>query len=124
MTYLHDYVDAIKMAVVVKRTLQETALDWADPRLESVVRAQSRPIVEVRRISMNSPLTMELLVGGASSLGVTSAVVYLFKNPSKLGEWWPKLQASWYDARAEAEKAKQAYEALVSARTEIEELER
>ncbi|NUP77580.1 MAG: hypothetical protein HOV96_08540 [Nonomuraea sp.] len=56
--------------------------------------------LRVRRISMNSPLTMELLTTGAGGAGVVSAVVFLFKNPDKIGAWFPTLQSSWYNGRA------------------------
>ncbi|MEU6410710.1 hypothetical protein [Microbispora sp. NPDC046933] len=79
--------------------------------------------VRVERISMNSPLTLELLTTGVGGAGAVSAVVYLFKNPDKIGEWFPKLQTSWYNGRAEAEKARKAYEKLRKARTEMRELQ-
>lgn len=90
-------------------------------------RQRSRPYghdrVHVRRISMNSPLVMDLIVTGTGTAGVASAVVYLFKNPDKLGEWFPKLQAAWYNGRVEAEKARKAYEKLKKARTKVRELQ-
>ncbi|MGW4412724.1 hypothetical protein ACWEJ6_52680 [Nonomuraea sp. NPDC004702] len=52
-----------------------------------------------------------------------SLVVFLFRNPDKVGSWFPKLQASWYSGRAEAEKARKAYEKLREARTEMGELQ-
>ncbi|WP_146178597.1 hypothetical protein [Nonomuraea fuscirosea] len=45
----------------------------------------SRGNVHLRSISMNSPLTLELVTTGAGSAGVISAVVYLFRNPDKIG---------------------------------------
>ncbi|GII81999.1 hypothetical protein Sru01_69810 [Sphaerisporangium rufum] len=49
--------------------------------------------------------------------------MYVFKNPDKVGEWWPKLQLSWYNGRTEAEKARKAYEKLRNARTKVRELQ-
>ncbi|MEV4015268.1 hypothetical protein AB0J35_32675 [Nonomuraea angiospora] len=43
--------------------------------------------VHVSRVSMASPLTPELIMTGLSSTGAAFAVVYLFKNPDKIGEW-------------------------------------
>ncbi|GAA1024663.1 hypothetical protein Aple_103580 [Acrocarpospora pleiomorpha] len=79
--------------------------------------------IVVSRISMNSPLTVELATTALTSAGLVSAVVYLFKNPDKLGGWFPKLQTSWYDGLAEREKAKAALEELRKAKTEMRELE-
>ncbi|MBB6545859.1 hypothetical protein [Nonomuraea rubra] len=84
----------------------------------------SRGNVHLRSISMNSPLTLELVTTGAGGAGVISAVVYLFRNPDKIGSWFPRLQASWYNGRAEAEKARRAYEKLRKARTRMRELDR
>ncbi|MBB4702957.1 hypothetical protein [Sphaerisporangium siamense] len=84
---------------------------------------QSYEFVTVNRISMNSPLWMDLTVGGFTGGSVVSTVVFLFKNPDKIGAWFPKLRASWYNGQAEAEKARQKVEKLRKARTEIRELE-
>ncbi|MBF8191382.1 hypothetical protein ITP53_37920 [Nonomuraea sp. K274] len=80
--------------------------------------------IRLRHVSMNSPLTMELVTSGVSGADVISTVVYLFKHPDRISAWLPKLQTSWYDGRAEAEKAKKAYEKLRKARTEMRELDR
>ncbi len=91
--------------------------------LMPTIHAQSEQHLKLARISMNSPLTTELLVTGVSGTGVVSTVVYLFKNPDKIGSWFPKLQTSWYNGRAEAEKAKKSYEKLRAARTKMRELQ-
>ncbi|MFI7693529.1 hypothetical protein ACIBQ6_31000 [Nonomuraea sp. NPDC049655] len=83
----------------------------------------SRGGVHLRSVSMNSPLTLELVTTGAGGASVISAVVYLFRNPDKIGSWFPKLQASWYNGRVEAEKARTAYEKLRKARTQMRELD-
>ncbi|MGW4799979.1 hypothetical protein ACWEPC_46950 [Nonomuraea sp. NPDC004297] len=80
--------------------------------------------VKVRRISMNSPLTLELIIQGAGGASLISGLVYLFKNPDKVGGWFGRLQAAWYDGRTEAEKARRAYEKLRRARTTVRELDR
>lgn len=105
--------------VVYARMSQELLMHQASPRSVAVIFLNTR----IGRISMNSPLTVELLVSGLGSAGVVSAVVYLFKNPTKIGEWFPKVQASWYNGRAEAERARNAYETLRKARTKIHKLE-
>ncbi|MFI6991057.1 hypothetical protein [Nonomuraea wenchangensis] len=79
--------------------------------------------VHLRSISMNSPLTLELVTTGVSGASLISAVVYLFRNPDKIGSWFPRLQTSWYNGRVEAEKAKRAYEKLHKARARLRELE-
>ncbi|MET8143331.1 hypothetical protein ABZU32_23770 [Sphaerisporangium sp. NPDC005288] len=75
------------------------------------------------RISMNSPLSLEVLLPGAGGTAVAGMVVYIFKNPDKIGEWFPKLQAAWYNGQVEAEKARQKVEKLRKARTEMRELQ-
>lgn len=72
---------------------------------------------------MNSPLYVELAATGGLGAGVLSALVFLFKNPDKLGAWIPKIQLSWYNGRAEVEKARKAYEKLRKARTQMRELQ-
>ncbi|MER5646708.1 hypothetical protein [Streptosporangium sp. NPDC002524] len=128
---LMEAIDRIGRAVQLKsfrdtlpdaltRSLLETAL-------RTFLRAVGTfvgPSVQVHRISMNSPLTLELILGGAGGAGTVSALVYLFKHPDKLGEWFPKVQTSWYNGRAEAEKARKAYEKLHRARTEVRQIER
>ncbi|MGW2143501.1 hypothetical protein ACWCOT_04260 [Nonomuraea bangladeshensis] len=79
--------------------------------------------LHTRRISMNSPLTIEAIATGVFGAGGLSAIVYLFKNPDKIGEWWPRLQTSWYNGRAEAEKTKKSYQELRLEQAEMRELE-
>ncbi|WP_371784706.1 hypothetical protein [Streptosporangium subroseum] len=120
MSSLNRFIGLVDEALYHKRRMEDPAYpveNWAEP-----VRAPDW--VRVRGISMNSPLTLELIVNGVSGAGVVTAVVYLFKNPDKIGEWFPKLQTSWYNGRAEAEKARTAYQELHEARTQIRELER
>lgn len=90
----------------------------------SRLRDETHDHVLVDRISMNSPLTLDLLLTSASGGGVATALVYLFKNPDKLGQWWPKVQTSWYSGRREAEKARRSFERLREAKPEVRELER
>jgi hypothetical protein len=99
-----------------------STVNTANDDVESL-EAGDPDFVKLGRISMNTPLTMEVIVSGVSGAGIVTAVVYLFKNPAKIGEWFPKLQTSWYDGRAEAERAKQAYKKLREAKTEMRELE-
>lgn len=90
----------------------------------STVASEGRiPQVFVSKISMNSPLYVELAATGGLGAGVLSALVFLFKNPDKLGAWIPKIQLSWYNGRAEVEKARKAYEKLRKARTQMRELQ-
>ncbi len=128
-----DAVDAFVRTVAVARVFKENAGLQEAARQELMTQELlgleegetfAPAKVHLSRVSMASPLTLELIVTGLSSAGAASAVVYLFKNPNKIGEWWPKLQSSWYNGRAEAEKAKQAYEKLRQAGTEMRELER
>ncbi|GGT17410.1 hypothetical protein GCM10010176_072570 [Nonomuraea spiralis] len=46
---------------------------------------------------MNSPLTLELIIQGTGGAGLVSGLAYLFKNPDKVGGWFGRLQAAWYD---------------------------
>ncbi|MEV7970950.1 hypothetical protein AB0O34_33900 [Sphaerisporangium sp. NPDC088356] len=145
MKAVEDFVDAVAIGLAARETesqlgfilgavsawvaqVQEAARVLLGSFLDGLVRARrgeaTSTTIVVSRISMNSPLTMELLVGATSSAGVASAVVYLFKNPDKIGSWFPRLQASWYNGRAEAEKARRAYEKLRAARTKMRELQR
>ncbi|MET8144353.1 hypothetical protein ABZU32_28940 [Sphaerisporangium sp. NPDC005288] len=123
ITHLHQFIDAIQYAFEIKRVLDSGPVAGAD----DVIAARHYGLYEqvnVRRMSLNSPLMVDVALGGISSAGALSAVVYLFKNPDKLGQWWPKVQTSWYRGREEAEKAKQSYETLLRYRTEMQELER
>ncbi|NAS27010.1 hypothetical protein GT755_35740 [Herbidospora sp. NEAU-GS84] len=81
----------------------------------------SAPLL-VMHMSMHSPLTIEAIATTVLGTGGVTAIVYFFKNPEKLGKWWPKVQTSWYDGRAEAVKAERAYRALKDARTEMHEI--
>ncbi|MFI6319740.1 hypothetical protein ACIBG8_19555 [Nonomuraea sp. NPDC050556] len=78
----------------------------------------------VQKLSMNSPFAMELLITGVGSGSLVGTVIYLLKNPAKLGSWFPTLQTSWYKGRAEAERAKKAYQKLRAAGTEMRQIER
>lgn len=49
-------------------------------------------------------------------------LVFLFRNPDKIGSWIPKVQAAWYRGRAEVETARKAYEKRRKARTDTREL--
>ncbi len=126
LSALHAFVGAVDMAAQASE-LQDAVDEADDEALASQAAAFLRILaiesMLVTRLSMNSPLTIELAVAGISSAGVVSTVVYLFKNPDKIGEWFPKLQVGWYNGRAEAEKARKAYEKLRDARTKIRELE-
>jgi hypothetical protein len=151
MAVVHDFIEGVYAATLINeagaavrrgstlrpQSFDRSFFDWifrvaATLALRVVSGRRRRPdpafvevsgVTRVVRLSMASPLTMELVLAGLSSAGGVSAVVYLFKNPDKIGSWFPKLQASWYNGRVEAEKAKQAYEVLREARTEIRELE-
>lgn len=81
------------------------------------------PQVFVSKISMNSPLYVELAAAGGLGAGVLSTLAFLFKNPDKLGAWIPTIQLTWYNGRAEVEKARKAYEKLRKARTQMRELQ-
>ncbi|MFI6457199.1 hypothetical protein ACIBF6_37285 [Streptosporangium amethystogenes] len=72
---------------------------------------------------MSAQLIVNLLLTSAGGAGSVSLLVYLFKNPDKIGEWFPKIRASWYNGQAEAEKARKAYEKIRKARTQRRELE-
>ncbi|MEO3860133.1 hypothetical protein [Acrocarpospora sp. B8E8] len=117
--------DTVGMALLVKRAGVSGWRDRRDHRrvaerqLEEQIKQRELGI-RVDRLYLNSPLTVELIASGTLGAGVLTAFVYLFKNPDKLGEWWPKLQTSWYNGRAEAVKAKKAYEMLRQAQTEID----
>ncbi|GAA4210575.1 hypothetical protein GCM10022252_78580 [Streptosporangium oxazolinicum] len=143
MATLKDFLDTLNTNLIVKLEGDSLGLDiyqedWSpssdlerirlillEDRVGPLLRHKiSEDGLEVRHISMNSPLTLELVIGGLTSASLISAVVYLFKNPDKLGEWWPKLQTSWYNGRAEAERARKAYDKLRRARTQVRELER
>jgi len=84
-------------------------------QLNSEVRGMAGPMV--RRVSMNSPLTIELI--GSLSTGA----LFLLRNPSKIGSWLPRVRESWFRAQVEAERAKRAYRELTRTGIEVEELE-
>lgn len=84
-------------------------------QLDPTVRSLVAPIV--RRVSMNSPLVIELI--GSLSAGS----LFLLKNPEKIGSWIPRVRAHWFQAQAEAERAKRAYNELKRAGIEVAELE-
>ncbi|MFF4414537.1 hypothetical protein ACFYY8_18585 [Streptosporangium sp. NPDC001559] len=135
MATLSAFVDAVDIALRIKRSgLDEPWVGndvvedhlrrgWVEARLEELLSDINPRRVRLARVSMNSPLLLELFVTGASGVGISSAVVYLFKNPEKIGAWFPKLRTSWYNGQAEAEKARKAYEKLRKARTKVRELE-
>ncbi|WP_218038954.1 hypothetical protein, partial [Acrocarpospora pleiomorpha] len=128
---LNTFVEAVDDASTVKAGGDSDAPFWGATQRRLRMRARERLVpngsietgIVVSRISMNSPLTVELATTALTSAGLVSAVVYLFKNPDKLGGWFPKLQTSWYDGLAEREKAKAALEELRKAKTEMRELE-
>ncbi|MER5643939.1 hypothetical protein [Streptosporangium sp. NPDC002524] len=138
MTTLQEVFEAVAVAADIKEGRRP--VDDAPPppnapsmpwrHLPLAIRREMDPsqvsesvTVRVSKISMNSPLVMELVTTGVGGAGVVSAVVYLFRNPGKVGEWFPKLQTSWYNGRTEAEKARRAFFELRNARTEMRELE-
>jgi hypothetical protein len=84
-------------------------------RLDSDIRSLVAPVV--RRISMGSPLTIELIGS------LTTGALFLLKNPAMIGRWVPTVREHWFQAEAEAERAKRAYRALTQAGIEVEELE-
>jgi hypothetical protein len=70
----------------------------------------SRPLDEVERpmvvaISRDSPLFLQLMAAGVAvpSLRALAAVL---RDPQKLGSYIPKVKSSFYDAEAEALKAR------------------
>ncbi len=84
-------------------------------QLDSDIRGMAGPIV--RRVSMNSPLTIELI--GSLSTGA----LFLLKNPGMIGSWIPRVRESWFHAQAEAARAKRAYRELTRTGIEVEELD-
>ncbi|MEO3860134.1 hypothetical protein [Acrocarpospora sp. B8E8] len=116
---VYDFVDAVRRAHLVRAASPDLVSGDVEIELMRQPKSSARDLTVVR-ISMESPLTLELLVTGA---GVASTAVYLFRNPDKIGEWIPKLQAGWYRGRVEAERAKRAYIRLRGSRTTMRELE-
>ncbi|GAB1818242.1 hypothetical protein HerbRD11066_14060 [Herbidospora sp. RD11066] len=117
---LSNYAVTIVKAGRLKR-IEASVIDTSETYRRKYFASFRRPVVS--RVSVNSPLTVELLITGVLGTGGVSTLVYLFKNPEKLGEWWPKLQTSWYDGRSEAEKARRAYKALRAGKADMRELE-
>ncbi|MFI6482694.1 hypothetical protein ACIBH1_32510 [Nonomuraea sp. NPDC050663] len=124
LSHVDTFIGVLDAAHFVRVRLYQLPFD--DPRFSGYVRQleqRSSRVSRVRRIAMNSPLVVDLLIAGISSAGVATAAAYIFKNPDKIGSWFPSLQTAWYNGRVEAEKAKQAYEELLRARAELRELE-
>lgn len=144
VTIVHTVVDTVRVAAFIKRILEPPRSRYTDSRSpysgiypapgrreeRMLVRRQEQEVrnrdpddVLLRRISMNSPITLELITTGIGGVSAASAVVYLFKNPDKIGGWFPKLQTSWWKGRLEAEKARKALNELREAGTTMRELD-
>lgn len=95
--------------------------DTGDVNFEDYQRWQADVEPTVRGMTMHSPLVLDIVtrVTGAGGLAATAA--YLFKHPEQIGSWLPRVRASWYDARTEAEKARRAHERLMLAGMQVEE---
>jgi hypothetical protein len=77
----------------------------------------------VLRLSMSSPLVVDIVTSVAGTGGISVGAAYLLKNPEALGSWIPRVRASWYQAQAEAETARRLHAKLIAAGMEVEELE-
>jgi hypothetical protein len=84
-------------------------------QVDSSTRSLVAPVV--RRVYMNSPLTIELI--GSLSTGA----LYLLKHPDLIGGWIPSVKEHWFQARIEADRAKRAYDALTEVGIKVEDLD-
>ncbi|MBO2447088.1 hypothetical protein J4573_08310 [Actinomadura barringtoniae] len=71
-------------------------------------------------LNMNSPLILEMIIPAGSISAITGVLVYMAKNPQKLGEWWPTVQTAYYNAQREKLKARRALEKMERARPVVD----
>jgi len=78
-------------------------VDW---RLRPPAISTASPLAgpEIARLSKGSPLVVDLIGQG----GVAAAVVYLFKNPEKIGSFFPLILKGWRNGSMAARQAKLA----------------
>ena len=111
-----DFNEAQLSALESFQSMRENNPSHVDTiELDFAVRSFIAP--KVRRVSMHSPLIIEL----AGS--VTTGALFLLKNPDKIGGWLPRVRQQWYRQQLEAERAKRAYEALTEIGIEVEDLD-
>jgi len=70
-----------------------------------------RPLEQVRQptvvsISLDSPLILQLMVG-AAAVPSLRAFAQVIRDPQKLGSYIPKVRSSYFDAKAEEQKARE-----------------
>lgn len=64
----------------------------------------------VTSVSMNSPLTIELLAGPSEvAILALGMVGYVIRNPGRLGEFIPRVREGWYRSNREALEQKIEY---------------
>jgi hypothetical protein len=106
------YVETLQLAYTASPG-KISAIDY-----QRIVGVHSSLTPAVRRVSMGSPLTIELI-----GSGLTGAL-FLLKHPESIGGWLPRVRESWFNARAAADRARENYQTLKNAGIEVEDLER
>ncbi len=85
------------------QTIEENFYYWSIRRL---------PEPEVR-LTVMSPLSMELVGETGQTATVLGFLYWILKNPEKLTEFYPSLRRSWHDGQLRADLAKERRKRLM-----------